>query len=382
MKMYCNRDKIWHNLPIPTSCASEKRNQENASPMSPKSRKIVVVLTMVLFAALVTWQLWPRPPLVEVAVAREAPASRVLAVNGRIRPRLSVDVQPRVAGDLVLLPFDVGARVAKDTLIARVDDGPQGEAIAQAAAAVANQSQVLEQAKRDLARYEAIPQYVTRQRIEQARLAVRQAQEEVRRLNAGLGQARQLRERNDVRAPFAGVIMERPVDPGQAVNTGTVLYRLADLTDPEVTAQVDEIYATALTPGMEARIVVPGISSALKARIVHVEPRVDPETGARDVRLRMTDPLSTAPAGLTVTVNLIVDQRSRALSIPRRAILTEGASPHVLVVDDAGRIADRPIRFIDWPAESVIITAGLKPGERYLTDPKAARVGQRVRIAS
>lgn len=350
--------------------------------MSPTSRRIVIVVALALITGLAAWEFWPKPPLVQTAVVREAPASRLLAVNGRIRPRLSVDVQPRVAGDLILLPFDVGARVGKDALLARVDDGPQGEAVAQAAAAVAGQTQTLEQARRDLARYEAIPQYVTRQRVEQARLAVRQAQEEVRRLNAVVSQARQLRERNDVRAPFAGVIMERPVDPGQAVTTSSVLYRLADLTDPEVTVQVDEIYAAALTPGMEARVTVPGISGALKARIVHIEPRVDPETGARDVRLRMTDALATAPAGLTVTVNLIVDQRARALSIPRGAILAEDAGTHVLLVDAEGRVAKRAIRFIDWPAESVIVTAGLKPGERYLTDPTAARDGQRVRIAN
>lgn len=346
------------------------------------SRKIAFILIAILLAGLAAWRLWPRPPLVQTLVVREAPATRVLAVNGRIRPRLSVDVQPRTAGDLVSLPFDVGDRVARGALIARVDDGPQGEAIAQAGAALAAQRKVVEQARRDLARYEAIPQFVTRQRIEQARLAVRQGEDEVRRLSAGVGQARQLRERNDVRAPFAGVVMERPVDPGQAVGTSTVLYRLADLTDPQVTAQVDEIYAAALAPGQEARIAVPGVAAPLRARIVHIEPRVDPETGARDVRLGLIDPLATAPAGLTVTVNLIVEQRAKAISIPRSAIAGEGSAASVLVVDGEGRVARRQVRFVDWPSESVIVSGGLKPGERILADPAAARPGGRVRLAN
>jgi HlyD family secretion protein len=345
------------------------------------SRKVLFVLIAILIAAIATWRLWPKPVPVETIVVREAAATRVLAVNGRIRPRLSVDVQPRVAGDLVSLPFDVGDRVARGDLIARVDDGPQGEAVSQASAALAGQRNILEQARRDLARYEAIPQYVTRQRVEQARLAVRQAEDEVRRLSAGVAQARQLRDRNEVRAPFAGLILERPVDPGQAVNTNTILYRLADLADPQVTAQVDEIYAVALRPGQDARISVPGIAGAMKATIVHIEPRVDPETGARDVRLRIVDPLVTAPAGLTVTVNLIVERRDRAISVPRSAIAGDGMTAHVLAVDDKGKVAERQIRFIDWPAESVIVGAGLKAGERILADPSAVRPGQRVRVA-
>lgn len=346
------------------------------------SRKLAYALVAILIVGLLAWRLWPRPPLVQALVVQEGPATRVLAVNGQIRPRLSVDVQPRVAGDLVSLPFDVGDRVTRGTLMARVDDGPQGEAIAQAGAALAAQRNVVEQARRDLARYEAIPQFVTRQRIEQARLAVKQGEDELRRLGAGVGQARQLRERNDVRAPFAGIIMERPVDPGQAVGTSTVLYRLADLADPQVTAQVDEIYAAALRPGLEARIAVPGIAAPLPARIVHIEPRVDPQTGARDVRLGLVDPLATAPAGLTVTVNLIVDRRQRAISIPRSAIAGEGAAAHVLAVDRNGKAARRPVKFIDWPSESVIVVAGLKRGERILADPVAVRPGQQVRIAN
>jgi len=356
-------------------------NRSTPKKDRPMSRKIAFALIAVLLVGFVAWRLWPRPPLVQTLIVREAPATRVLAVNGQIRPRLSVDVQPRIAGDLVMLPFDVGDRVAKGALIARVDDGPQGEAVSLARAALAAQQKVVEQSRRDLARYEAIPQFVTRQRIEQARLAVRQGEDEVRRLGAGVGQARQLRERNDVRAPFAGVIMERPVDPGQAVATTAVLYRLADLTDPQVTAQVDEIYAAALAPGQEARIAVPGVAQPLRARIVHIEPRVDPGTGARDVRIGLVDPLATAPAGLTVTVNLIVEKRAKAISIPRSAIGSDGAAAYVLVVDGQGRVARRQVRFTDWPSESVIVGAGLKAGERILADPAAVQPGRQVRVA-
>jgi HlyD family secretion protein len=106
---------------------------------------------------------------------------------------------------------------------------------------------------------------------------------------------------------------------------------------------------------------------------------VDPATGAREVRLRIADPLPGAASGLTVSVNIVVDRKEAAISIPRSAILQPDGDPHVRTVAADGRVADRPIRFIDWPAASVIVTRGLDPGMRILADPKAAEPGALVR---
>src|SRR5690606_27331897 len=169
-----------------------------------------------------------------------------LAVNGRIRPRLSVEVKAPVAGTLLELPYDVGDRVAAGATLARVDDGPQRAAIAEATAAVSAQEAVVAQARRQLARYEALGEFVSRRQLEEARLAVEEGVRELQRRRASRVQAQEVQQRAVVRAPFAGVILERPVDVGQTISPETIVYRLADLTAPEVTAEVDEIYAAEL----------------------------------------------------------------------------------------------------------------------------------------
>jgi HlyD family secretion protein len=117
----------------------------------------------------------------------------------------------------------------------------------------------------------------------------------------------------------------------------------------------------------------------MKATVLHVEPRVDPATGARDVRLGLSDAAIDAPSGLTVTVNLIIEKQDRAISIPRNAIVQSGSTAKVRIVDGGGVVADRAIRFVDWPAETVIVTGGIKPGERILADPDSALPGEKVR---
>jgi HlyD family secretion protein len=323
----------------------------------------------------------PREIEVRTLTVKIAPAERILAVNGRIRPRLQVDIRPSLAGELIALPFDVGNRVRKGQVIARIDDAPELAAIAEAAASVRTQEATLAQARRELRRFEALGQFATKREVEQRRLAVVEGERELNRRRAGVVQVREQRERRVLRAPFDGVILERLVDPGQTVGLDSIIYRLANLYRPEVSAEVDEIYATEIRPGMEARIRLPGESAPLKALVAHVEPRVDPATGARDVRLELVDGSVDAPSGLTVTVNLLIDRKSRAISVPRSAIIQNGSGAAVRLVDEDGVVTERRIRFVDWPAEEVIVTSGLKAGERVLLDPDAAAPGERVETA-
>lgn len=349
--------------------------------MKPKSNQFLLgALALIVLALAGYWILTPREAEVAALVVESAPAERLLAVNGRIRPRLQVDIRPSIGGELIALPFDVGDRVTSEQILARIDDAPEIAAIAEAEASVEAQQAIVAQARRDLDRFEALGEFATKREVEERRLAVEEGVRELSRRRANVVQARELRDRRVLRAPFAGVILERPVDPGQTVGAETVIYRLADLSSPQVTVEVDEVYAAEIRPGMEALVSLPGQEGQLGAIVEHVEPRIDPATGARDVRLNLGDAAIEAPSGLTVTVNLVIEQRSNAISIPRGAIIGSGSDTRVRVVSSDGIVADRQIAFVDWPAESVIVTRGLKPGERVLADPDAAQPGEEVRL--
>jgi len=337
------------------------------------------LLALLVLAAAGYWLLAPRESRVETISVEMAPASRILAVNGRIRPRLQVDIRPALGGDLVALPFDVGDRVGAGQVLARIDDAPETAAIAEAEASVQAQQATLAQARRDLARFEALGQFATRREVEQRRLSVEEGARELSRRRAAVVQAREQRDRRVLRAPFAGVILERPVDPGQTVGLDSVIYRLAELTAPEVTVEVDEAYAAEIRPGMEARVSFPGQAGEIRAAVAHVEPRVDPATGARDVRLTLVDGAAEVPSGLTVTVNLVIERRDRAISVPRSALILGGDAAKVRLVGKDGVVSERAVSFIDWPAETVIVTRGLAEGERLLADPEAAQPGEKVR---
>ena len=349
--------------------------------MKVASRQIILVaLAAAALAIAGYWFFAPRAQAVVTLIVKRALADRILAVNGRVRPRFQVDIRPSLGGQLVALPFDVGDRVEAGQILARIDDAPEQAAIAEAEASVETQQATLAQARRELARFVALGQFATRREVEQRRLAVLEDERELKRRNAAVVQASELRDRRVLRAPFSGAILERPVDPGQVVGLESVIYRLADLSSPEVSIDVDEVYAAEIRPGMEAMISMPGQARQLQARVLHVEPRVDPATGARAVRLGLIGAAIDAPSGLTVTVNLLIERRQGAISVPRSAVISSGSSAKVRVVGKDNVVIERAVTFIDWPAETVIVTSGLQSGERILVEPDAAKLGEKVRV--
>src|SRR5690606_26287553 len=224
--------------------------RHSTNRIAMKRRTLIIAVLLVLAAGIAaTWLLWPGAPRVEVIQIVEAPATRVLAINGKIRPQLLVEVQAPVGGTIRVLPFDVGARVSAGTVLARIDDAPEVAAIAQATAAVAAQEATVAQAQRDLARYEALGEFVAKREVEEKRLAVTEGARELQRRRAAVTETSEQRDRRVIRAPFSGVILDRPVDPGQVVGADTVIYRLADLSRPEISAEIDEIYAAEVRPG-------------------------------------------------------------------------------------------------------------------------------------
>ena len=349
--------------------------------MKIASRRIILVaLAAAALAIAGYWLFAPRDKAVATIVVKRASADRILAVNGRIRPRLQIDIRPTIGGALVALPFDVGDRVEAGQILARIDDAPERAAIAEAQASVATQQATLAQARRELARFVALGQFATKREVEQRRLAVLEGERELNRRQAAVAQASEQRDRRVLRAPFAGIILERPVDPGQAVGLESVIYRLADLSSPEVSIEVDEVYAAEILPGTAATVTMPGQERPIAATVLHVEPRVDPATGARAVRLGLIGAAVDAPSGLTVTVNLLIERREGAISVPRSAVLSSGSSAKVRLVAKGNVVIERAVTFIDWPAETVIVTSGLQPVERILVEPDEVKLGEKVRV--
>lgn len=336
----------------------------------------VAGLLALAVGGLVWSQVWmARPTVVTVEIATLAPVTRVLAVNGRIAAVRSVDVRSVVSGTLAQLPVAEGDMVEAEQILAQLDAGAQTAAVRQAMAALDAALVTQQQVSEAYDRAVVLGDNVARTVLEADAFALRSAAQEVARLTALLDQAQIVLGTYTIRAPVAGTVLELDAEAGQIVGPSARLLTLADLTELVVEADVDEAYATQIEVDLPAIVQLAGESTTREGHVSFVSNRVDEATGGLAIKIAFDSPVS-APIGLTVATNIIVEQREAAMTVPRTALLNGDGV--FVVSDDVAEL--RPVTVVDWPAARLIVTGGLEAGEAVIVDATGIADGQTVAV--
>ena len=324
-----------------------------------------------------------RPEPVLTTQVLSGPAERVLAVSGRTRPQVTVSIAPKSAGQIVKLTKEEGDAVRVGEVLVQLEADAPRAALDEAAAKIVLQQRAVAESERSYRRIEQLRSQglATVKEFDTAKFELDQARLTLASLEAMRREASARLRDNTLTAPVAGVVLARLVDTGQVVSAQTVIYEIAPLADVEVEADVDEQYLTEVKTGQLADVVIAGVANPIPATLYYVSPKVDQRTGGAKIRLRLSEQPAGLRAGLTADVNLIVERRETALTLPRSAILGRGADAKVLLIAD-GRVAERPVQFLDWPSERVIVLQGLQGNEQLLASPRANLIGERVIAAN
>ncbi|MCG6875810.1 MAG: efflux RND transporter periplasmic adaptor subunit [Betaproteobacteria bacterium] len=217
-------------------------------------------------------------PLRELAIypERSAPAQSLPANESK----LSAEVSARI----LALPYDVGQRVRKDDVVARLDKRDFELAVAKARASMAAVQARIAQAESQLERARALEKqnFISAEAVIQreTELAVQRAELAVQRANLATAQ-REL-EKTIVRAPFDAIVKQRHVGVGELASPGAVLVTLIDESRPEVSAQVQLKDTQSLKDADGAVFIADG---DYPVRLTRVSPAVDRESRTVEARL-------------------------------------------------------------------------------------------------
>jgi RND family efflux transporter MFP subunit len=258
--------------------------------------------------------------------------------------------------------------------LARIDPAAQLAVLRQAVAGLDAALVAQAQARATLARTDALGANVSRAALDAATATAQAAAQDVARATAMVDQAQIQLANFTLRAPITGTVLALHVETGQSVDPSTRLLTIADLTGLVVETDVDEAYATQIRIGLPAVLQFAGEASVRPGQVRFVSQRIDAATGGLAVQLEFAEAVS-APIGLTVTANIIVDQQEAAFTVPRAAIVSTDAGTGVFVVAD-GMAQSRAVTVIDWPAARLVVTDGLIEGDTVITDAAGISNGQ------
>jgi len=168
-------------------------------------------------------------------------------------------------------------------------------------------------------------------------------------------------------SPVAGVVIEKQVVLGQAIESGQPLYTIADLRAVWVTADLRESDAGAVAEGSSAEVefaAFPG--QPVSGRVSFVAPTLQGASRSVQARIAVPNPDGKLRPGMYGTVRIAAPGRL-ALTVPSAAVVRTGERSIVFVDLRGGRFAAREVETGRATAGFTEVLAGLEPGQRVVT---------------
>ncbi len=361
------------------------------------------------------------PAAVRVQPAREVSLVRTVTVTGTLAAEDQVALGFKVAGRIDRIAVDLGSRVAPGQTIARVAPVDfelrvqQAEAALQQARArlgldpsgttdrvdpdrtalVRQARAVLDEAKLSHSRVKTFVDrgIASRAELDSADAALQVADgryedalEEVRNRQALLTQrkteldlARQELVDTVLIAPFAGIIRERSVSPGQYVNAGAPVATLVRMHPLRLQADVPEREASSVKVGQTVKVRVEGDVAAYDGRVVRVSPAIDEQSRSLRIEAQVGNEAATIRPGSFATADILVASATPAIVVPATAIVSFAGVEKVLTVVDA-KVVERRVELGRRESGSVEILKGLTAGDRVIVEPGNLVGGEAVRV--
>jgi len=270
---------------------------------------------------------------------------------GTVEPEVKVEIKSTLSGRVVDLPMRAGDEVVKGQLIARIEpDVNQAQDLLAVRSRLEAARIDVEDAKQD---YEA-----KRKLFENGLISVevnRGAETRYRRAQQSLDAAREkisLVEASgipvgdnpqqvvNIRAPMAGVIIERPVELGETVtgsgsfNAGTVIATVADLRTMLVKAGINEVDIGKIHLDQPARITLDAFPRVLFTGVIsRIAPaaRLDNQVKVFDVEIALDELGRELRTGMTANIEIRGETREKVLAIPIESVFVRGEEEMVYV---------------------------------------------------
>ena len=320
-------------------------------------------------------------PTVTVAVPGRSSIRNVIAGTGSLAAKRDMPVGVAGEGGIVTrVLVEPGQWVNAGQVLATVDRSVQVQTADSLAAQirVARADAQLAQANYDRAKQLVGNGFISKADLDQREATRDGALARVRAAEAAYKEALARNRRLDIRAPTAGLILTRDVEPGQIVSSGSgTLFRMAMDGKMEMRAQLSEADIQRLRVGIPAEVRPVGTDKVFRGTIWQISPVIDPQTRQGIARIELDHDPALRPGGFASVQ--VVSGAAVAPLLPQSAVQSDVTGNFVYILDDKNQAVRRNVTTGEVSDEGIAITSGLAGTERVvLTAGAFLNPGQKV----
>ena len=314
-------------------------------------------------------------------VASQRTLAREVAASGSIAAWQEMSLGVELTGIRVAeVKVEVGARVAKGQPLLVLDTRTLQVAARQAEASLAQARASLEQARAAAQRGESLleQKLISSSNSEELRANLARAAAQVASAEGERDAARLRLGFATLRAPDAGIISSRTIQPGQIVNAGNELMRLIRRGRLEWRAEVSERDLVYVKPGVRVEVQTAG-GERVGGTVRAVSPAIDEQKRTALVYADLPEP-GPLRAGMFAQGRIVLGEAS-VMVLPRGAVVTRDGFAYVFELDEGSRVRQRRIEIGAQQGDFVEVRSGLPAGVKvalrgagFLSDGDQVRV--------
>lgn len=303
---------------------------------------------------------------VRIATVDRKEIPHFTVVTGTVQAAEQAAIAAKISGTVVTMPVQLGSRVKKGDLLAKIHAEELTARLHQAEATLAQTRRILKREQTLLQKHATTPE------------SAKTAAEQTAIAQAGYDEARAMAGYTRITAPFAGVVARKLLTSGDLTTPGAVLLHLENDQSLQIEVMISERLLHTIHPGDELTVLVETIPLTTTGTVIEIAPAVDPRS--RSAVIKLAVPSNTALRSGQLSRVLVPNHEKYSLFVPRSALIQSGQMETVFVVAD-GQARLRIVRSGTQDDAMVEILAGLTRGEKVVTTSSSRLVdGQAVQV--
>lgn len=349
------------------------------APKRRRTRLIIILALIGLVAAIVAWfviagnkeevaEPEEQLPVVTVVAPGRTTVEGEIAATGTLAARRAMPVGVvGEGGRVVTVTVEAGSWVRQGQVLAVIDRSVQTQQAQSAAAQiqVARADAELAQANLERALKLVEKGFVSQADVDRLTATRDAANARVRVAQASLRELQARNARLNVTAPAAGLVLERNVEPGQTVSSGSqALFTIAKGGEMEMLARLGEVELGRVRAGKSALITPVGTEKSFTGRIWQISPVIDAQDRQGTARIALAYAPELRPGGFATAV--ISSGTTVAPVLPESAIMSDDAGSYVYILDKDDKVVRRNVKLGVVSASGVLVDEGLTGRERVV----------------